>query len=185
MRKLKFFLCPLVVAALLSQTACAQSDVTLTLGLVVSSATAFLDIADPSAAAVAGPYLTSVSNFVSFSTTELDSSDSAAVKADKIAQEALTLAKPNLPPGTATNVIEALAAVAAEVTAFLAAIKTTSAAVQALPSGAEAFAASGPKTLKMSRGDKQALPKIKASNDKLKTRIQNLRAPVPVTKSKP
>lgn len=168
-------LCLSLVALLaFSQVACTQSEITLTLGLIVSSAQTFLDIADPPVAALAAPYFTQVNAFVSFSTAELASTDSGATKASRIAQEALKLSVPNLPAGTPQSIANALSAVVTNIINFIAAIHSLSAELTATPAGALAFAASGPKAVKLNHKDKTALKKIEEANAKLKARLKSI-----------
>jgi hypothetical protein len=171
----KYVALVLATVALLFQLAC-QTALTTTLELVVSSANAFLNVADPAAAAIAGPYISQVSTFVDSAVKEYASSDSASDRWDKISAEALTLVKPDLPPGTPANIVAALQLVATVINNYLTAVHSTLAIVTATPAGAEAFRASGPKALKLTHSDEKALPKISAANAKLHARLKSLKA---------
>jgi len=159
--------------ALLFQTACSQSQVTLTLGLVDAAVETYLNNADPRYAPIVDPYLNAVTAGVDYALTEWKSADSTALKFDKITANFAAIAKPIFPAGTPATAINDIALITATVQTFLSAIQTTKAAVVATPLGAESFAApatSAPAP-KLSRGDKQALPKIAAANAKLKARL--------------
>jgi hypothetical protein len=115
------------------------------------------------AAALINTYMGQVSAFVSFSTTELASSDSPAVKASKIAAEAVGISKPDLPSGTPTLVATSIQAVASALANFLSNIAATSAQLSVSPQFASGFGAKkkAPK-LDMSASDKKKLAELHA-----------------------
>jgi hypothetical protein len=164
----------IAVIALLFQTACSQSQITLTLGLVDTAVETVLNAAAPQDAALVNPYLTGVTDAVSYATTEWATADSAALKFTKIAAQFALIAQPDLPPGTPATVIADAGLVTKAVETFLASIETTTAAITATPAGAQAFfaPAASAKAPKLSRGDKQAIPKIVAKNALLKARLK-------------
>jgi hypothetical protein len=106
-------------------------------------------------------YMGQVSEFVTFATTELASSDSSAVKASKIAAEAAAVAKPDLPPGTPNLIATAIQAVAASLGTFLGNIQAT-AAVISHPSYGNSFFAEKAAKLKISKADEKKLAELHA-----------------------
>jgi hypothetical protein len=164
----RLFVSSVLVGALLFQASCGGNAVTETLALVVSAASAAIDVADPALAPVVTPYFTGVTNAVDFATTELASADSGAVKAAKIAQEFAQVAAPNLPVGTAQTVVLSIEAVATAVQNFLKTIAASSAELQSTPAGANAFFATGKGSMKASAKE---LAKIREANAKLKAKI--------------
>jgi len=164
----------LALAGLLSQTACSQSSVTITLGLIDASVETYLDNADPQYAAIVNPYLTAANTGVQYALTEWKTTDSAELKFTKIAAAFSQIAKPIFPNGTPATLIANVGLVSTAIEKFLATLQTTSAVLSSTPAGAEAFtaAAASPKALKLTRGDKQALPKIADKNAKLKARLK-------------
>ena len=155
-----------VAGLLLSQTGCTNTLAT-DLDLIVSAASAALDVAFPSLGTLLGPYFTEVTTFVDEATAELGSTDSAAVKAQVIAQDALIIVLPNLPPGTATDIATEVSNVVKAIGVFLADIKSVTAAIQATPGGANAFFAG--------KGYKppsaKQLAQIRAANAALKAKL--------------
>ena len=156
------------VLIMLGLTACSQSQVTETLDLVIAAADAAVSVLAPGTAALITPYLSEVSAAVDFATTELASDDSAAIKAAKIAQQFATIAAPNLPPGTAQVIVQAVAAVGKAVITFLGSLQATGADLQSTPVGANAFFAGGAKSLKVS---KNKLAQIAVHNAKLRAKL--------------
>ena len=126
-----------------------------------------LDVAFPSLGTLLGPYFTEVTTFVDEATAELGSTDSAAVKAQVIAQDALIIVLPNLPPGTATDIATEVSNVVKAIGVFLADIKSVTAAIQATPGGANAFfAGKGYKA-----PSAKQLAQIRAANAALKAKL--------------
>ena len=167
----------MLVAALFT-TAC-QSQVTTTLDLVVAAADAAVtalqatDQLPPGSAALLNTYLSDVTAAVDYATAELASADTPAVMASKITAEFAAIAVPQLPPGVAAAVGVTIQAVANAVAKFLSSIQATAAALTATPDGARAFFASG--KLKLTRGDRAALPKIRAKNAAVKAKLAALK----------
>ncbi len=168
----------LVIGLCLALVGCGQSDITLTLDLVITAADAALTALETTGQVSSGTagqitnYLTEVTNAVDFTTTELASSDSDAIKAGKIAQEFATVIAPNLPAGTPLVIATVIAAVAKSVTNFLAVMTTTSAGLQSTEGNAF-FAAH--KGWKLTKGDQKALPKIRAKAQALKTKLATVK----------
>ncbi len=156
-----------VAGVLLSQTGCTNTLAT-DLDLIVSAASAALDVAFPSLGTLLGPYFTEVTMFVDEATAELASTDSAAMKAQVIAQDALAIVLPNLPPGIATTVATEISNVVKALGVFLSDIKSLNAAIQAAPGGANAFFAAN-------KGYKppsaKQLAQIRAANAALKAKL--------------
>jgi hypothetical protein len=168
----------LAIVLCLALVSCGQSDVTLTLDLVVTAADAALTTLEGSgqvSASTAGQvnsYLTQVTNAVTFTTTELASSDSDAIKSTKIAAEFASVIAPNLPGGTALEIVAVVGAVAKSVTNFLALMSSTSAQLRSAEGNAFFAAAKG---WKLSKGDQKALPKIAAKAAALRKRLQSVK----------
>ncbi len=160
-----------VAGLLLSQSACTPGQITTDLQLIVTAASAAIDISFPALGILLGPYFTEVTTFIDEADTELASTDSAAIKATKIAQDALSVILPQLPAGLATTVVTDIIAVGTAVTTFLARIGALTAALRSTPAGARAAQVSGSGSLKLTRGDMQALPKILVANAALKAKL--------------
>ena len=179
MTRRQICLTAVLLALSVALTACSQSSVTLTLDLIVTAADAAVGVMQstgqipPGTATMITNYLGDLTTAVDFATTELASSDTAAVKAAKIAQEFAMIAAPNLPPGTASAIVSTIQAVAKAVANFLASVQTAALNIQAVPAGANAFAGKSG-TLKLNSADMKALPKIKARNAVVKAKLAAL-----------
>jgi hypothetical protein len=164
----------LALVLCLALVSCGQSEVTLTLDLVITAADAALtelqstgQVSSGTTASITS-YLNQIVTAVSFTTTELASTDSDAIKSTKIAAEFATVLAPNLSSGTPLVIVATIGAVAKAVTNFLALMATTSAQLQTFEGNAF-FAAH--KGWKLTKGDQKALPKIAAKAAALKARL--------------
>ncbi len=127
----------------------------------------------PMAAAI-NVYMGQVSSFVTFATAELASTDTAAVKTSKLAAEAATVSKADLPPGTPALIATAIQAVATSLATFLGNIQTASnlASEDLPPPYASTFmAAKASKSGKMSKSDEKKLAELHARALALKARF--------------
>jgi hypothetical protein len=106
-------------------------------------------------------YMAQVSDFITFATTELASTDDAAVKATKLAAEAATVAGPDLPPGTPAVIAASIKAVATALATFLANMQATAALISN-PSYGNSFLAAKSAKLKISQSDKRKLAELHA-----------------------
>ena len=164
-----------VLLMFLTLAACSSSAVR-DLELVVAGGEAVVaalesagTIPAPIAAAV-NVYMGQLSAFVDFATTELASTDTAAIKASKIAAEAATVAGPDLPPGTPAVIAASIKAVATALATFLGSIQTT-AALLSEPSYGNSFMAGKPAKLKISKSDEKKLAALLPRVEKLKARF--------------
>ena len=124
-----------------------------------------------SVSAAINTYMGQVSAFADFATTELASTDTAAVKASRIAAEAASVAKPDLPGGTPTLLVTSIQAVAQAVATFLANIHTTAALISE-PSYGNSFAAAGkPAKINISKADQKKLEALHARAAALKAKF--------------
>lgn len=167
----KIMIAGVLIATLVFETACSQSEVLTTLNLIVTAATTAVDVLQsagvlpPGTAALVLPYLNGVSAAVDYATTELGSTDSASVKAAKITQQFAMIVAPNLPPGTASAIVSAIEEVAGKVAAFLSTLQV----------GAGKLALEAPDSqVPVSKGDAKALGTIKARNAHLHARLNSL-----------
>lgn len=127
----------------------------------------------PIAAAV-NVYMGQLSAFVDFATTELASTDTAAIKASKIAAEAATVAGPDLPPGTPALIATSISAVVTALATFLGNIHTTAslASEDLPPPYANSFTAvKASKSGKLSKSDEKKLAALLPRVEKLKARF--------------
>lgn len=170
----RFLFVPLLVSLLLLQ-GCGLS-VTSTLQLVIAAAEAAIGVISPQYAAVIDPYLKAVSQATSFAATELASSDTSPVKAEKIVSQFAAIAGPNLPAGVPQTIVTAIQAVVTSVSNFLASIQSAApphmAATAARASGKTVKPAAVPKQIKLSAADQQSLAAIKTRADALTARIK-------------
>jgi len=163
-----------LVGLLLTQVACSQSQVTLTLDLIVTAADTAVSTLQATGqissteATLINNYLNEVTSAVQFSTTELASSDTPEVKSAKIIAQFASVAAPQL-SGAPAAIVETISAVAKAVANFLSTIQTTSAQMISLK-GVESFRSST--HWKLSRGDKSALKKIEAHVKVVKAKIK-------------
>lgn len=167
----------LFLAGAIALVGCSQSQVTITLDLVVTAAdvaVSTLETTGQIPAPIANEvtsYLGQVTTAVDFATTELATTDTAAIKATKITSEFAALALPQLPPGGPAAIVATINAVAQAIGKFLATIQTTSAQLET--PGALAFAGSSG-SAKLNSADKKALPKIAARNAAVKAKLKAL-----------
>ncbi len=160
-------ICSFVLAlAVLSLAAC-KTSVTSSLQLVVSAADAAVGVLEatgtlpPDAATRIDRYLAGVSDATSFAATELASSDSAEVKALKIAQKFATVTAPQLPPGTPQTVLSVIQSVVSAVLNFLQTIQPL------VPPGAR----SAPVQIKVTDSDRKVLTEIDRRAQAVKARL--------------
>jgi hypothetical protein len=149
--------------AVLPLAGCGQTSVTQTLNLIVGLAEIvlpFLPGVNGVEAALINGYLSSVSDAVSYATTELASADTPTEKYVKIAAEFAHAAVPVLPVGIAQTIVTDIANVANAVANFL---KT----IQAAPAAARA----GGYKAQLTSGDLKALPKIAKRAAALKAKL--------------
>lgn len=125
MRLLKRFLVPLALILILA--ACNVASIVQLIGQAVAIA--------EQAAAVTGiipaeyiAYVTAASDCIAFASTEEASSDSAALKADKITAQCSKFATVALPPGTAANLVALVSKLAVSIQGILNALPATSTA---------------------------------------------------------
>lgn len=162
-----------ILAGTLALASCSQSQVTVTLDLVVTAADVAVSTLQstgalpPGTATVIQGYLGSVTTAVSFATTELASADTGAVKASKIAAEFAMLAVPNLPAGTPQVIGETLQAVASAIANFLATLPTV-AGTGPLVAKADGTAAPTKAQVKIAQGQ---LDKIAGHNAKVRAKL--------------
>lgn len=162
----------LLAATVVVLSSCGAS-VTNTLQLVIAAAEAALGVLGITAYA---GWLKAVSEAVSFASTELASSDSSVVKAEKIITQFALIAAPILPPGTAQEVVNAIEAVVTAIGTFLSSIQPAAPA----PSQARVAGITGktskpvavPKQIKLSTADQQILLQIKSRADSLASKIK-------------
>jgi len=142
---------------------CGQTSVTTTLNLIVGLAEAVLPFVpgvNGAEAALITGYLNSITDAVTFATTELASVDTPTEKYVKIAAEFAHAAVPVLPVGIAQTIVTDIANVANAVANFL---KT----IQAAPAAARA----GGYKAQLTSGDLKALPKIAKRAAALKAKL--------------
>jgi hypothetical protein len=166
------------VLALFVALAGCQSSVVRDLDLVVTASEAVVTVLAgagviPVAVATAvDTYMGDVTSFENFAQAELASSDSAVIKAEKIAAEVASIAKPNLPSGTPQVIVSVVQAVVNAVANFLSTVQTTARLVADTPY-ADGFTNSAkPKPVKLSKKD---IEKVQA----LHPRVAALKARFP------
>lgn len=166
-----------VIGTLLFQVACSQSQVTVTLGLVVAASSAAVTTMesagqlDQNTATQIIGYLNSVTSGVQYADTELSSTDTSEVKGLKIAQYfAKNVLLPNIPAGTASNIVAVINNVATSVVNFLAQVSTTTPA--ALKVGAKASGS----VFSLTHGDMQALSRIRTADAQVQNNIVQLKS---------
>jgi hypothetical protein len=104
---------------------CGTSQVVSTLDAVVASAQAAVSVLGaagqipPGTVALIDTYLKAVSQAAMFASTEINSSDSTAVRITKIVQQFAMITAPNLPAGTAQNIVAVIQAVTQAIASFL------------------------------------------------------------------
>jgi hypothetical protein len=130
---------PLGVLAL-SQTGC--ESIATTIDLIITAASAAVDIALPQYAALLNPYFTAVTNFVDQASTELATTDTAAEKAAKIAGYAAAIVLPDLSGiigPLATQIVTDIEKIGPLIAQLIDELKGLTAAIDATPGGANAF----------------------------------------------
>lgn len=164
---------PLLLTLFLLQ-GCGLS-VTNSLQLVIAAAEAAVGIISPEYATRIDPYLKAVSQATSFAATELASTDTSPVKAEKIISQFAAIAGPNLPAGVPQTIVTAIQAVVTAVSNFLASIQPAApphmAATAARASGRTVKPQTVPKEIKLSPADERALVSIKTRADALAAKI--------------
>lgn len=172
---MKNFLAIGLVGLLLSQTACSQSQVTITLDLIVTAADAAVSTLQatgqisPVEAALVQTYLTEVTDSVSFATTELASSDSSEVKAAKITANFAKIVAPQL-SGAPAAIVSTIGAVASAISNFLTTLTVTTAQLVQY----ENSFAGAKKTFKINGADKKALKTIATHVTAVKVKLNAL-----------
>lgn len=166
----------LVLLLSLSLMSCSSSAVR-DLQLVVAGGEAVVAALESSGtipaplAALINVYMGQVATFTDFAIAELASTDTPAVKASKIAAEAASVSKPDLPPGTPALIGTSIQAVASALATFLGNIHTTAELIST-PSFGNSFAAGGkPAKLKLSKSDEKKLAELRARAQRLKQRF--------------
>jgi hypothetical protein len=158
-----------ILFSIMALTGCGVSNVTTTLEIVITSAETAVGVLGatgtipPAVVTQVDTYLTLVSQATSFAATELASSDSSAVKADKIIAQFASISAPILPPGIAQTIVAVIQAVANAVANFLNTIQP------AATTGIHR--ASIPSSIKISSADKNTLSQIKLRADALTLKI--------------
>ena len=152
---LLIFLLVLVLTFVL--VACTTSNLITSLQLVTDAVTVALPVleaagVDPAALALAQTYLTSVSTATTQAVTELTSTDSAAVKAAKIASYFAAAVAPDIGNPQVSAVVRAVAAAVQSFLALLNPAPTVAAKLAAAPQAQSA---------KLSFGDRQKLGSIR------------------------
>jgi hypothetical protein len=159
-----FTIGPLAVLAL-AETGCVS--ITTTLELIITTTGAAVDIAFPQYAGLLNPYFTAVTTFIDETNTELASTDTAAVKASKIAGFAAAIVLPNL-SGVAAQVVADIEKIGPLISQLIAEVQGLSAAIDATPGGATAFFAAHKKIKPPSAKDTE---KIRKKNAALKAKL--------------
>jgi len=167
--KRRFLFVPLLLILLVLLQACIS--VTSTLQLVIAAAEAAVGVIDPPAAVLINPYLRAVSLATSFAATELASSDTSPVKAEKIIAQFASITAPNLPPGISRTIVAAVEAVTTAVTNFLATIQPAAPPPLTARTTGKAAPQTVPKQIKISSGDLTTLTSIKSRADALAAKI--------------
>lgn len=127
----------LLLVALLA--GCGSGTVVTALELVTAASEAAVSTLEaagqitPGTAIQIDSYLANVSAATQFAATELQSTDTTALKVSKIAAQFAGIAVPNLPPGTAQAIVTAIQAVANAVSKFLVQIQPPPAPSAKLP----------------------------------------------------
>lgn len=171
---MKFLTVGLVGLLLFSQTSCSQSQVTITLDLILTAADTAVSTLQstgtiPAAeAAVIQQYLSEVNDAVSYTTTELASSDSTTVKTAKITSKFASIVVPQL-SGTPASIVTTISAVVNAVSNFLSTLTTTNAQLIQFENSF-----TGTHSWKLTRGDKQHLNAIAAKAKVLKAKLNAL-----------
>jgi hypothetical protein len=155
----------LLAGALLVETGC-SSSVTADLDVIVTTASAIVDIAFPQYAAVLNPYFSQVTTFIDQVTAELATTDTTGQKAAVIAADAALIAAPNL-SGLPAEVAQRVAAIAPLISNLVAEIRSLSSAAAVYPGGANAFFAAH----RFRPPSASELAKIRAKNAALKARL--------------
>lgn len=164
-------LLPIALLAIFTLPGCGISNVTTTLQLVIAAAEAAVGVLGstgtipPGTATLALNYLSAVSQATSFAATELASTDSSVMKAEKIIAKFASIAAPNLPAGTPQTILAVIQAVVQAVTNFLTSIQP------AVPPGGAAIG----KNISISSQDRTTLTQIKGRSDALAVRISLMR----------
>lgn len=167
LRTLRILALPLALSILL--TGCKQSSITTNLQLVIAAAETAVSVLEgtgtipPPVGTLINTYLNAVSEGTVFASMELASTDPQPIKASKIIAKFASIAKPDLPAGTAQNIVTVIEAVANAAAKFLATISTAQTAL-----------ATSAKPLKMTSGDMAAMPKIQARAEALQVRTSKL-----------
>jgi hypothetical protein len=159
-----FTLGPLAVLAL-AETGCVS--ITTTLELIITTTSAAVDIAFPQYAALLNPYFTAVTTFIDQTNAELASTDTAAVKASKIAGYAAAIVLPNL-SGVAAQVVTDIEKIGPLISQLIAEVQGLSAAIDATPGGSNAFFAAHKKIKPPSAKDAE---RIRTKNAALKAKL--------------
>lgn len=163
-----FLLALLVVVLALLLVACSSSTLITSLQLVEDAVTVAIPVlqaagVDPAALAQAQTYLTAVETATTQATTELASTDTAAVKAAKIASYFAAAVAPDIGNAQVAAVVRA---VAAAVQSFLALLNPGQAAAVAHLNQGQTTVASAPQSAKLSLGDRRKLGQIRSSAEK-------------------
>jgi hypothetical protein len=178
------------LALCLGLVACSQSQVTVTLDIAVTVADTLVGALEttgtipPPVAALIEDFTTKFSNDAAFAITEFGSSDSTALKFSKVIAQFADICPagagaqcvgPVLPSGIPSTIGIIIEQLAKAITNFLATMPATTTAIVAQPGGTRAINSSGVKAIQLTRGDKQALPKIAAKNAVLKAKLDALK----------
>lgn len=158
----------LLIVLILTLASCGASSVITGLELVTDAAEAAVtalaatgQIPAPTVTLIDN-YLSQVSSATEFAVTELESTDTTAVKASKIIGQFAMIVAPDLPPGIAQGIVAAIQSVAKSVASFLATLGspgTAPTAAQKLPN------------LKLSDSDRGRLDKIRVRAQAVKAKV--------------